>query len=56
MAFSIHVLSEINQRKTNTVSSLLHVESQKKNKNKQKQLKLTDTENRLMIAKGGAEG
>ena len=53
------MLSEISQRKTNTVWSDLYVESkQQRNKNqKQKPEKnLTDTENRLVIAEGRAGG
>lgn len=44
-------LSEIRQRKTNTIWSLLHVESKKTQKTKTR-TKLTDTENRMVVARG----
>ena len=49
------MLSEINQRKTNTACFHLHVKSKKQNKQiQQKGNRLTDTENRLLVARGVA--
>ena len=49
------MLSEISQRKTNTVWSLLYVECKAYTQSKMKQAenKLIDTENGLVVARGG---
>ena len=47
------MLSEINQRKSNTIWFHLYVES--KEQNKQNSNRLTDSENKLMVV-GGEEG
>ena len=48
------MLSEICQKKTNTIWSYLCVESKNQNKQKPKtkKVKLVDTENRLVVARG----
>ena len=48
------MLSEISQRKANTLWSHLHVES--KNQNKQKENRFIDTENNWMVARGEGAG
>ena len=48
MDFEDIMLSEISQRRTNTVWPDLYVKSEKS--------KLTDTENRLVVARGGGWG
>ena len=52
MDIKVIMVSEIVKRgKTNTICSLLHVKSKNKTKNK-----LIDTENRLVVARGGGWG
>ena len=51
------MLSEISQRKTNTICSHLCVELKTKTKTKKEPKKLIDTGNRLVVARGsGVEG
>lgn len=57
MAFSINMLNKMNQGRTNIydLSCMWHLKETTA-KTTKKQQKLTDTENRLMVARGGAEG
>ena len=50
-------LSEISQRKTKAIWSNSYVEFKNKKQNqKKKNSKLTDTENRLIVVRGGVKG
>ena len=48
------VLSEINQRKTNTISFCLNVESKKQHKHKTETV--INTENKLVVTRGEGDG
>ena len=51
------MLSEISQRKTNTVLSYLYVDSKKQNEQtKQNENRLLDIENRLVLSEGWGWG